>query len=207
MIDQDVARNLDRAEACWVAALQRVDAQNFDAPSGCESWTNRELINHLVGGGLRYAKLLAQKPPEEVEATRGQDHLGEDLVESFWVHERTFRQIAGECDLEQSVPHRVGPMPGTQLVRMRILELALHAADLSAGTGAQWPIDEELAEYISTELGDLIMELGAAGGYAAPRADARTGQSDQPAHARRVLNISGRGDTSNGILPSDSNHR
>ncbi|MDN6157994.1 MAG: hypothetical protein L0J13_08605, partial [Brevibacterium sp.] len=47
-----------------------------------------------VGGGLRYAKLLAQCPPAEVEATRGRNHLGAD------------------------VSHRIGPMSGHQLVRM-----------------------------------------------------------------------------------------
>ncbi|WP_166971720.1 maleylpyruvate isomerase N-terminal domain-containing protein [Brevibacterium atlanticum] len=179
--------HLDRAEECWVAALSRVRIEDLDSASGCEEWTNRELINHLVGGGLRYAKLLAQAPSAEVEVTRGMDHLGEDLVESFWVHERTFRSLAGECDLEATVPHRIGVILGEQLVRMRILELALHAADLSRGTGMPWPIDDELAEFISTELGDLIVELGSVGGYA----PARLGE---PAlsHAQRVLQISGR---------------
>lgn len=187
VIEQDVARNLDRAEACWVTALERVDAVNIDDPSGCESWTNRELVNHLIGGGLRYAKLLAQKPSEEVEATRGQNHLGEDLVESFWAHERAFRQVAGECDLDQSVPHRIGLMPGTQLVRMRILELALHAADLSVGTGTPWPIDDDLAEYMTTDLSELIVKLGAPGGYRPP-----TKRESSGSHAERVLAISGR---------------
>lgn len=188
MADPLVDINLDRAETCWVTALTRVSEKDLHAPSGCPEWTNAELINHLIGGGLRYTKLLAQSPPSEVEATRAQNHLGADRLESFWSHERAFRTIAGECDLGAQVSHRIGPMSGHQLVRMRILELALHGADISVGTGDAWPIDDELAEYISTHLGALIAELRSAGGYAAPRPEPSTGAS----HAQRVLNLSGR---------------
>ncbi|MGC2942080.1 MULTISPECIES: maleylpyruvate isomerase N-terminal domain-containing protein [unclassified Brevibacterium] len=187
-MDPVIDEALDRAETCWVTALARVRPGDLDAVSGCPEWTNRELINHLVGGGLRYAKLLGQAEPAEVEATRGVDHLGEDLLEAFWVQERTFRSLAGECDLEVTVAHRIGKIPGKQLVRMRILELALHAADLSRGTGEPWPIDDELAVFIAAELGDLIVQLGSTGGYAHPRAE--DGLPASP--AERVLRISGR---------------
>lgn len=203
----DIDKYLDRAEACWETALSRVTETDLDSPSGCREWTNEQLINHLIGGGLRYEKLLAQAPPAEVEATRGQNHLGEDRLESFWSHERAFRRIAGECDLNAEVPHRIGPMSGHQLVRMRILELTLHAADLSAGTGDEWPIGDELAEFMSTELSGLIIELGSTGGYAPPSADVRAGEGAHPSHAQRVLNISGRGGTANAVLPPYLNHR
>ena len=188
MVDPLVDINLDRAETCWVTALMRVSAEDLHTPSGCSEWTNADLINHLIGGGLRYELLLAQSPPAQVEATRGQNHLGDDLLASFWAHERTFRTIAGECDLNRQVTHRIGPIPGHQLVRMRILELALHAADLSVGTGDAWPIGDELAEFMSTDLGDLIAELGSAGGYAAPGPEPST----QASHAQQILNVSGR---------------
>ncbi|MBM6591967.1 maleylpyruvate isomerase N-terminal domain-containing protein [Brevibacterium sp. RIT 803] len=188
MDDPLIDKYLDQAEVCWVTALKRVSKANLHSPSGCREWTNEQLINHLIGGGLRYQKLLAQAPPAEVEATRGQDHLGENLIASFWTHERAFRRIAGESDLDREVHHRIGLISGRQLVNMRILELALHAADLSIGTGDVWPIDDDLAEYISTHLGELIADLGSAGGYAAPRPEPDAGAS----HAQRVLNISGR---------------
>ncbi|MGO2035570.1 MAG: maleylpyruvate isomerase family mycothiol-dependent enzyme [Brevibacterium sp.] len=186
-MDSDIDAALDRAEACWITALARVRPADLQRPSGCPEWTNRELINHLIGGGLRYAKLLAQAPSAEVEATRRVDHLGADLMESFWIHERAFRAVAEDCDLTVEVPHRIGLLPGTQLVRMRILELALHAADLSRGMGLPWPIDDTLAEFMSTQLSDLIVELGSTGGYAPPRTPAA-----QMSHAQRVLQISGR---------------
>jgi hypothetical protein len=75
-MDSVIDEALDHAEECWVTALARVKPGDLDVASGCAAWTNRELINHLVGGGLRYAKLLAQADPAEVEATRGVDHLG-----------------------------------------------------------------------------------------------------------------------------------
>jgi uncharacterized protein (TIGR03086 family) len=187
MMDPEIVSQLDRAERCWVNALQRVTEADMDIRSGADAWSNRELINHLIGGGVRYAKLLAQAETAEVEATRGLDHLGEDMLESFWERERAFRQIAGECDLEALVAHRIGNIPGTQLVRMRILELALHAADLSRGTGHGWPIDDELADFMARELSELIIELGADGGYKEPNKT-----RDNATSAEYVLATSGR---------------
>ena len=57
-----------------------------------------------------------------------------------------------------------------------------------AGTADEWPIDELLAEFIATELGDLIESLGETGGYAAPRQ--RAGNRDS--YAQIVLRLAGR---------------
>ncbi|WP_137824094.1 maleylpyruvate isomerase N-terminal domain-containing protein [Brevibacterium sp. 2SA] len=191
MLSPVIAENLDRAEDCWVQALRRLGppegSARYAAPSGCQGWSNRELVNHLIGGGLRYAMLLDQDPPAEVEATRDRDHLGEDPLEAFWTHERRFRRLAADVDLTVPVSHRIGELPGTQLVRMRILELALHAADLSVGTGDRWPVDDALAEFMATDLAALIVELGDTGGYAPPRTDAPAASA-----ADRVLLLSGR---------------
>ncbi|TNM58101.1 maleylpyruvate isomerase N-terminal domain-containing protein [Brevibacterium sediminis] len=186
-MDEVTTTQLDQAEACWVTALRRVRTSDLNRTSGAAEWSNAELINHLIGGGVRYTKLLQQASTEEVEATRGADHLGEDMLDSFWTHERTFRALVYECDLHAPVAHRIGSIPGAQLVQMRILELALHAADLSRGTGHDWPIDESLAEFISTELGDLIIDLGPEGGYRPPRPI-----GGGVTHAQRVLLLSGR---------------
>lgn len=186
-MDPVISENLSRAEACWITALGRVNILDLDRRSGCTDWTNRELINHLVGGGLRYAKLLAQAPPAEVESTRGVDHLGGDMMAAFWTHERAFRRLADECDLSADVPHRIGAISGHQLVRMRILELTLHAADLSVGTGDEWPIEDSLAEFIDTQLSELIVRLGSDGGYASARS-----RDGAVSAAQRVLQVSGR---------------
>ncbi|HJF75287.1 MAG TPA: hypothetical protein K8V63_00875 [Brevibacterium linens] len=186
-MDAATAEQLDRAEACWVATLQRVRETDLNRTSGADDWTNAELINHLIGGGVRYTKLLGQASTAEVEAVRGLDHLGDDMIQSFWTHESTFRSRADTCDLTALVAHRIGNIPGEQLVQMRILELSLHAADLARGIGCDWPIDEELAEFIYVELGELIITLGALGGYEPPRSS-----GDGASYAQRVLRLSGR---------------
>lgn len=188
MLDPVIAVQLDRAEACWAAALTLMTEDDLDCASGCPDWSNRELVNHLVGGGVRYAMLLRQEPPAKVEAARGRDHLGEDPLAAFWELEREFRTAAAAVDLSVPVNHRIGALPGHQLVRMRILELALHSADLSRGTGYAWPVDDALAQFMAAELGDLIVDLGDTGGYRPPRTGPRAGESA----ADRVLRISGR---------------
>ncbi|AMT93925.1 hypothetical protein A2T55_09175 [Brevibacterium linens] len=186
-MDTETAEQLDRAEVCWETTLRKVRESDLKRTSGAGDWTIAELINHLIGGGVRYTKLLEQASTAEVEATRGADHLGDDMLESFWTHEREFRSLADSCDLTALVAHRIGNIPGEQLVQMRILELTLHAADLSRGIGSDWPIDEELAKFIFDELGDLIIALGAVGGYEPPRFS-----DDGNSYAQRVLLLSGR---------------
>ena len=186
-MDEVTTKQLDRAETCWVTALQRVRDSDLNRTSGAGEWTNAELINHVIGGGVRYTLLLGQASTAEAEATRGVDHLGDDRLESFWAHETAFRTLAEECDLQVPVAHRIGSIPGAQLVQMRILELALHAADLSRGTGHDWPIDESLAAFIVEELGDLILALGSEGGYSPPRPIDKGASA-----AQRVLLLSGR---------------
>ena len=187
MLDPFIHFQLSRADLYWMKAQDRLSAEAADRPSGCAEWTNRDLVNHVVGGGLRYAMLLRQEDTAAVEATRGRDHLGEDPLSAFWEYERDFLQEVDRCDLDRDVAHRIGPISGHQLVRMRILELTLHAADLAAGTGDDWEIEEPLAEWIEAELGDLIVALGDTGGYAPP-IDPRSAVTA----AERVLRLAGR---------------
>lgn len=189
-ITEETAHHLDLAERCWTGTLARLSDGDWSAPSGCEAWSNRDLVNHLIGGGVRYTLLLRQADPREVEDTRTQDHLGDDPISAFWMWERSFRHEAATRDLGREVPHRIGSISGAQLVDMRILELALHAADLARGLGVEWPIDSALATHLAVELCDLVVTLGAAGGYRPPTANpAERGTLND---ADFILRISGR---------------
>lgn len=84
MNESSIGTYLDRAETWWVTAL----------------------INHLIGGGLRYEKLLAQASSAEVEATRGQNYLGEDLLESFRTHRLQDYRRGVRPRLSGRTPHR-----------------------------------------------------------------------------------------------------
>jgi len=151
---------IDEAVLLWTGVLERVGAADLGAPSGCADWSNRELVNHLVGGGDRYAILLRGGGEAEVAATRSTDYVGDgDPVAPFWLFQNAFRDAMATADLDVEVEHRAGWRPGRQLVAMRVMELALHAYDLAQGIGATWEPSDGLVEYLLVEAVPILDEF------------------------------------------------
>lgn len=159
----DTVRALYDAEQLWADALAQVGPAALDRPSGCGEWTNRDLINHTIGGGHRYAMLLAGASAADTVATRGTDYIVDDPVGEFWTYETMLREAAGDADLDELVDHRAGPRPGHQLLTMRAMELTLHTHDLAVGIGIEWVPSDALADYVLTEATPILEEFRAMG--------------------------------------------
>ena len=65
--------------------LRLVGPNDWRRPTPCSEWDVRALVNHVVGGNVRYQLLLHGAPTEQVEATRTVDHLGDAALASFVV--------------------------------------------------------------------------------------------------------------------------
>ena len=153
------ATALDDAAALWIAALNNVGPQTYSQPSGCGAWTIAELINHVAGGGERYAMLLTGASAEQTAATRGNDYLGDDPIARFRQQEKAFRTAAEAADLNTLVDHRAGPRTGTTLAAMRVMELALHAHDLCTATAQPWNPSPRVVDFLLAEVRPVINEL------------------------------------------------
>ncbi|MEZ5211340.1 MULTISPECIES: TIGR03086 family metal-binding protein [unclassified Gordonia (in: high G+C Gram-positive bacteria)] len=182
----DADRTLDDAEALWAAALSSAGAGTLSAPSGCGEWSNRELIDHVIGGADRYRMLIEGASAGDTAVTRGRDYIGDDPVAAFWRYERALRAAASSADLGLPVDHRAGPRSGTELMTMRVMELTLHAQDLCVGLGIPWAPPERLCEYLLTEAAPVIDGLRGLGLFAAATAP----RSATPAD--RLLAFTGR---------------
>jgi phosphoenolpyruvate carboxylase len=71
------------ANADFADRLRLVKPGDWERPTPCTEWDVRALVNHAVGGNLRYTMLLHGVPEYEVEATRAADTLGEHPLASF----------------------------------------------------------------------------------------------------------------------------
>lgn len=178
---------LDEAAQLWKDVLAQVSGSDLDARSGCTDWTNRDLINHLIGGGDRYAMLLGGASAEESATTRDHDYVIDGWMGEFQRSDNRFRDALATTDLDVTVDHRVARRPGRELIPMRIMELTLHTHDLCVGLGAQWGPSESLASYLLTDAASLVEEFRRFGAVA----PARTPQSESPAD--RILAFAGRG--------------
>nr|WP_268896110.1 maleylpyruvate isomerase N-terminal domain-containing protein [Gordonia zhaorongruii] len=167
---------LHAAERLWRGVLETASVDALECSSGCGDWSNRDLIDHVIGGAERYRMLLDGAVEADVARTRGKDYVGERGLDSYDDYERALLEAVERADPEVMVDHRLGPRSGASLVNMRIMELVLHAADLCSGLSIEWNPTAELADYVRLECGAIIEDLRDAGTFA----PARSPTSDDP---------------------------
>ena len=56
-------------------------------------WDVQALVNHVVGANRRYTMLLHGATADEVDATRMEDHLGDDPASSFAATRPSSRRV------------------------------------------------------------------------------------------------------------------
>lgn len=169
--------------------LRLVRGDHWSRPTPCDEWGVRELVNHVIGGCLRYAMLLRGAGPDEVNATRSLDHIGSDPVGSFAETADGMTDAFREPGaLERVVHHPSGDRSGRVLLDMRITDFGIHAWDLARALGTDEGLDPRLTEYLSTALPPLVEELSPKGLFKAavdaPSADGST--------FAKVLHLAGR---------------
>ena len=130
--------SLDELEALDLAGhelerrLTELRSEQLDRSSSCAGWSVYDLVNHVIGGGHRYGLLLKGASAEDLAPTRTEDHVRPDPVTSYVRWEEPLRSAFREPGaLERLVHHPAGDRSGLDLLRMRTLELALHAWDLA----------------------------------------------------------------------------
>ncbi|HEX8771240.1 MAG TPA: TIGR03086 family metal-binding protein [Acidimicrobiales bacterium] len=168
--------------------LRAVRPEDWGRATLCTEWDVRALVNHVVGGGVRYTMLLHGATPEEVEATRALDHLGDEPVASFiTTAEQVEAAFAEEGALERTVRHRTGERTGRELLGMRVVDVAVHGWDLAVAIGGDETIAPDTVEFLLYLSPDL--EGGRrAGAFAQPVGESPIGASLQG----RLLHMVGR---------------
>ena len=150
----DLFEQLERARAEFGARLRQVGEDDWARPTPCDEWDVRALVNHVVGGALRYTMLLDGATADDVRATTVLDHLGADAVASF---ERRAREVAAAFRepgaLARTVHHPNGDITGERLLELRITEFAVHGWDLARAIGADEALDAALVEAMLARAG------------------------------------------------------
>jgi uncharacterized protein (TIGR03086 family) len=131
--------------------LRLVGPDDSRRPTPCSEWGVRALVNHVIGGKVRYQLLLSGGPTEQVEATRTVDQLGDDALASFLgtsdVLVSTFQEDGA---LARIAHHVTGDRTGRELLSMRILDATIHGWDLARAIGADETLDEDVVAFLLT---------------------------------------------------------
>ncbi len=136
------------------------------APTVCEGWDVRTLINHMVSGNLWAAELAAGKTIDQVGTTLDGDLLGDDA-------ETAYRQSAeaaaaafeapGALDAPCAVSY--GPVPGSVYVGHRIIDVLIHGWDLAVATGQDTHLDPDLVAACTQIVEPQLDGLHASGAF------------------------------------------
>lgn len=158
----DGAEALERSGRGFRQRLAEVESDGWAHPTPCDEWNVRDLVNHVVGGNLRYAMILAGEPADAVVRTREQDWLGSDPLGSF---DETFARVTESFSvpgiLRATVRHpKTGAMTGGQLRVLRTNELTVHAWDLARAIDSDDRLDEEVVSWLLEQLEPLRATMG-----------------------------------------------
>ncbi|HEU5002110.1 MAG TPA: TIGR03086 family metal-binding protein [Actinomycetota bacterium] len=164
---------MDRFAALYAAGnflaahLDRVGPAHWTLVTPCPEWDVRALLNHVIGGDYRYALMLHGAGPEDLAASRAEDHVGDDPVRAF---RRSRAQVAATFAepgaLDRVIQHRAGERTGAHLLGMRTVDYAAHGWDLARTLEVVAAPDPELVAHLMTL--QPLLEWGRERGFYAP---------------------------------------
>ena len=109
----------------------------------------RTLVGHLIAGTQGYCELLKGAPAAKLRSTLAQqsEAAGTDPVTTIKSAVRSLRAAFAEPGaLERTVHHRIGDMPGSELLVQLVADLVVHSWDLATAIGVDPGLDEQLVE-------------------------------------------------------------
>lgn len=167
----DEMQALDSTAEDFIALVAQVNSTQWQDPTPCEQWNVRSLVGHAVACMLAYAELLHGAPASRlIELGKHQETIGEDDVLTA-VSDAAAQARAAFAEtgaLDRLVHHPMGDMPGSQLLRMRILENVAHGWDLATALHVRAGIDGGIAEDLYQGLVPMAAVLPATGYFSPP---------------------------------------
>lgn len=144
-VDLDLPSLHGRALVSARTYVAAVASGSWGAPTPCDGWDVRELVNHLVAGNLWAGELMAGRSIDEVGDRLDGDVLGPDplaeLDRSAAIADAAF-SAPGAMRFPAAVSY--GPVPGSVYCGHRFIEALIHGWDVAVATGQDATLDPEL---------------------------------------------------------------
>ena len=146
-----------------------VGADQWDAPSACDGWTVRELVNHIVTGNYWAAELGSGLTIEAVGDRLDGDVLGTDPLRAYddssLVAAAVFRAPGA---MERPCAVSYGPVPGEIYCGHRFLDVLIHGWDVASTTGQDTTLDPDLVEACFAVIEPQMEMLAGSGMFGTP---------------------------------------
>jgi uncharacterized protein (TIGR03086 family) len=163
-------RRLAEAVGFADVVLGAVSTRLLSSPTPCRAWNVRMLLEHADDSlAVLIEGLTAQRivePP--VTTVPDPARSAADLVGAFRRRAAELLDASAQADGSSPVSVEGHPLPTDCLRAVGVLEIAVHAWDLSQACGQCLPLPEDLAAGLLTQVGLLVPRLGREPLFAAP---------------------------------------
>jgi uncharacterized protein (TIGR03086 family) len=127
--------------------LANVSPEQLDEPTPCDSWTVRDLVNHIVGGTTFFAETV--ETGTSTSSVTGPDFTNGDIMAAFdQGAERAVAAFGSEGAMERVVNAPFGEVPASIFVWIASVDAFTHGWDLAKATGQSTDLDPALASQL-----------------------------------------------------------
>jgi uncharacterized protein (TIGR03086 family) len=160
----DLTRLYVAAAADVDRLIAAVTPDQLDAPTPCDGWDVRTLLNHLVGGNSFFlARATGTAWP-----SRDDDFVGDDPLSAYRASVARLTEVFTQDGFAaKPVSTPLGDGVGAVLVSMRINEYLLHGWDLAVATGQPREFDPEVVAFAQRALRGRPIPRGEGGMFGA----------------------------------------
>ena len=143
----DVARVHEQAVEATGAVVAGIGDEQWSAPTPCEGWNVRALLNHIVSGNWWAAELASGHTIAEVGSRLDGDVLGDDPTAAYRESgQAAVAVFAAPGALEAPCAVSYGPVPGEVYCGHRFIDVLIHGWDLAHATGQSTDLDPALVQ-------------------------------------------------------------
>jgi uncharacterized protein (TIGR03086 family) len=141
--NRDPLDQLRRSFAAVAALIRAIRPDQWSAPTPCEQWDVRRVVEHLVGMNLVFAAMLAgERPPQH-----GEGLPAGELPQAFNDSAATLLDaFAKPGALDRSYTGPLGSATGSDRLKIRLYDLLAHGWDLAEATGQPVQLPDDAAE-------------------------------------------------------------
>lgn len=145
--EPDIAALHRRALESTRVVVVGLDPTRWEAPTPCEEWTIRELLNHVIVGNWWAARLASGASIADVGTELDGDQVGDDPRSSYDSSaDAAARAFEAPGALEAPCAVSYGPVPGSVYAGHRFIDVLIHGWDLAVAGGQDPTLAPDLIE-------------------------------------------------------------
>ena len=165
----DLVEMFGRSTTRFGDLVRRVADEQWSAPTPCEEWDVRALVNHVTAEQRWAPHLLAGETMDQVGDRYDGDLLGDDPVAAW--EAAVGPSVAAFSEpgaLDRTVHLSYGDEACSEYLLQMLTDAAVHGWDLARAIGADPAIDSDIAEHLVGALEERQEGLRASGVFGEP---------------------------------------